>query len=156
MKIYLGADHAGFKLKEFIKRELRGNFLDVYDEGAFEENSADDYPDFVDIVARQVAADPENARGIVFGGSGQGEAMCANRYKKVRAAVFYGGPPDIVRLSREHNNANILSLGARFISFEEAKRVVAEWLEIKFSGEDRHIRRNTKLDYKLTNEIPEF
>ncbi len=156
MKIYLGADHAGFKLKESLKRHLQEKGLTVYDEGAFVESPRDDYPDFVDIVAQQVAADPENARGLVFGGSGQGEAMCANRYKKVRAAVYYGGPQDIIRLSREHNNANILSLGARFLTAVEAELVVDMWLGTAFSGADRHIRRIAKLDYKLSPPTHEF
>lgn len=155
MKIFLGTDHAGFKLKEEIKAFLKSENYAVFDEGAFHFDSSDDYPDFVDIVAKQVAADPENNLGIIFGASGQGEAMCANRYKKVRAAVFYGGAEEILKLSREHNNANILSLGARFLDPDLAKRSVKLWLEAKFSGDDRHIRRLAKLDYKLKPE-PQF
>ena len=93
-----------------------------------------------------MAADPENTRGIVLGGSGQGEAMVASRYKGVRAAVYYGGEREIIKLSREHNNANILSLGARFISAEEAKEAVKLWLDTPFSGEERHRRRIEKID----------
>src|SRR3989344_215796 len=111
MKIFLGTDHEGFQLKEAIKRWLKEQSFEVADEGAFEYNEGDDYPDFIDIVAKQVAADPENNRGIIFGGSGQGEAMCANRFARVRTIVYYGGTLDIIKLSREHNNANILSIG---------------------------------------------
>ena len=103
----------------------------VVDENADED---DDYPDFMHIVAKQVAGDPEAHRGIIFGGSGQGEAMVANRYKGVRAAVFYGGSDEIILLSRWHNNANVLSIGARFVSEEEAIKVVKLWLETEFPG----------------------
>ena len=94
--------------------------------------------------AHAVAADPDS-RGIIFGGSGQGEAMAANRIKGVRAAVYYNGPDEIVRLSRQHNNANILSLGARFMSVEEIYNVIDLWLNESFSG-GRHQRRIEKLD----------
>ncbi|MBI2097363.1 MAG: RpiB/LacA/LacB family sugar-phosphate isomerase [Candidatus Vogelbacteria bacterium] len=160
MRIFLGADHAGFELKEKIKVFLRELGHEVADEGAFKFDPADDYPDFMEVVAKQVAADPDS-RGIIFGGTGQGEAMCANRFKRVRAAVYYGSPRaesrgdeslDIIKLSREHNNANILSLGARFVGEAAAKQTIKLWLETSFSGEDRHIRRIAKLDYKLKSE----
>ena len=152
MKVYLGTDHAGFKLKEEIKNFLKVEGHQVFDEGAFELVPGDDYPDFIDIVAKMVASDPDNNFGIIFGASGQGEAMCANRFKHIRAAVYYGGADEIVKLSREHNNANILSLGAKFLDPDMAKRSVKLWLETKFSGDDRHIRRNAKLDYKTEIE----
>ncbi|PJC22454.1 MAG: ribose-5-phosphate isomerase, partial [Candidatus Yonathbacteria bacterium CG_4_9_14_0_2_um_filter_43_16] len=101
--------------------------------------------DFIRPVAEAVAHDPQS-RGIILGGSGQGEAMCANRVKGARAAVYYGGAVDIVVLSREHNDANILSLGARFVETEEAKEVVRVWLETPFSGAEKHARRIAKLD----------
>ncbi len=145
MKIYLGTDHAGFELKEKVKAYLKAQDFDVQDQGAFTVEPADDYPDFIKVVATIVAADPES-RGIIFGGSGQGEAICANRYRRVRATVFYGGSIEVVKLSREHNNGNVLSLGARFISFDEAKTAIDLWLATSFSGDDRHIRRNLKLD----------
>ena len=144
MKIYLGTDHAGFELKEAIKSFLEEKGHDVEDKGAHWYDGEDDYPDFIRPTAEAVAAD-NDSRGIIFGGSGQGEAMCANRVKGVRAAVFYGGPQEIVKLSRQHNNANILSLGARFISEDEALEVVELWLGTTFERE-RHRRRIEKLD----------
>lgn len=145
MKIYIGTDHAGFLHKEEIKNFLLAEGVDVVDYGAetFDEN--DDYPDFISLVAQAVAADVGSA-GIIFGGSGQGEAIVANRTTGVRAVVYYGGPDSIITLSREHNDANILSIGARFVSIEEAKAVVVLWLQTNFSGEERHVRRITKID----------
>ena len=149
--IYLASDHAGFELKEKLKIFLAGLGYETKDLGAFSYDEKDDYPDFVLPAARAVAEDPENNRAIVLGGSGQGEAMAANRLKGVRAAVYYGSPEvekgeRIIKLSREHNNANILSLGARFLSEGEAERVVKLWLETPFSEEESHKRRIAKLD----------
>ncbi len=156
MKIYLGSDHAGFELKEKIKKFLsyEYNKYEVVDFGAFALDPSDDYPDFVRPVALAVANDPENARGIVLGGSGQGEAMVANRISGVRAAVYYGpavalakeggGSDEIIKLSRQHNNANILSLGARFLNEEEVFKAIKLWLDTPFSGDERHKRRIAK------------
>jgi ribose 5-phosphate isomerase B len=108
-------------------------------------NPADDYPNFILPCAKKVAATPES-RGVVLGGSGQGEAMAANRIKGVRAAVYYGGPMDIIKLSRLHNDANVLSLGARFVSVEEAQSALELWLKTPFSEEERHARRIQELD----------
>ncbi len=155
MKIFIGADHAGFEMKEKIKVYLHSLGYETNDEGAFKFDPTDDYPDFIDIVAKMVASDPENHRGIIFGGSGQGEAICANRFKHVRAAVFYGGPSEAIKLSREHNNSNVLSLGARLVELDRAKEIIKLWLDTPFSGDDRHIRRIAKLDYKLKSN-PEF
>src|SRR3989338_1801332 len=110
MTIFLGSDHAGFQLKEKIKKYLQERGETIQDLGAFELNEEDDYPDFVGPVAEAVANDPERSRGIVLGGSGQGEAIAANRFKGVRAALYYGGDKEIVRLSSAHNNANVLAL----------------------------------------------
>lgn len=145
MKIYIGTDHAGFELKESIIPFLRSQRHEVEDLGAHSFESLDDYPDFIRPVAEAVAQN-QNARGIILGGSGQGEAMCANRVKGARAAVYYGGTVDIVVLSREHNDANILAIGARFVEEDEAKEVVRVWLETSFSGEEKHARRIKKLD----------
>lgn len=146
MKIFLGSDHAGFLYKEKIKKYLEGLGEEVFDKGPSECNKDDDYPDFIAPVAREVSNDPKGSRGIILGGSGQGEAMVANRFKNVRAAVFYGGGDEIIKLSREHNNANILSLGARFLSEEEALAAVQLWLKTSFSKEERHERRIEKID----------
>lgn len=152
MKIFLGADHAGFVLKEEVKKWLQQLGYQVSDEGAFNENPDDDYPDFIRIVAARVAANPDQDRGLVFGGSGQGEAMVANRFGRVRAAVYYGGPEKIVLLSRSHNNANILSLGARFISAAQAREAIKLWLETEFPAEERHRRRIAKIDDLIRDE----
>lgn len=144
MKIHLATDHAGLELKNIIKEHLKENGHDVTDHGAHEYDALDDYPDFIFPCAKSVAADPES-RGIILGGSGQGEAMTANRIKGVRAAVFYNGPEEIVKLSREHNNANILSLGARFMNQTEIYDVIEMWLAEPFEG-GRHQRRIEKLD----------
>ena len=141
--IYLGADHAGFQLKEDIKRYLDELGMEVEDLGAHELDENDDYPDYVLPVAKKVAS-LGDARGIVFGGSGQGENMAANKIKGIRSAVYYGGPLDVVKLSRQHNNANILSLGARFIDTEQAKEAVKLWLETEFEG-GRHEKRLQKI-----------
>jgi len=146
MKIYLAADHAGFPLKEKVKSYLKAVGYQVEDQGAFALNPADDYPDFVELAAKLVAAEPETSQGIVFGASGQGEAIAANRFKGVRAAVYYGGREEILTLSREHNNANMLSLGAKFLTEEEALQAIKLWLATAWSGAERHQRRLKKID----------
>ncbi len=144
MNIHLATDHAGLELKNAIKEYLIGKGHEVTDHGAHEYDAQDDYPDFIFPCARAVAANPEN-RGIILGGSGQGEAMAANRIKGVRAAVYYGSEREIARLSREHNNSNVLSLGARFISEQEIYDIIETWLDEPFEGR-RHQRRIDKLD----------
>ena len=146
MKIVIGSDHAGFILKEALKKYLEELGHEVEDKGAFSLDPEDDYPDFMIPAAEAVAKDPENIRGILIGGSGQGEAMVANRFAGVRAAVYYGGNKEIVRLSREHNNANMLALGARFMSADEAKHALEVWLCTPFPAPDggRHVRRIAK------------
>ena len=144
MIIHLATDHAGLELKDLIKTYLLNKGFEVKDHGAHEYDPQDDYPDFIFPCAKAVAKDIDS-RGIILGGSGQGEAMAANRIKGVRAAVFYNGPQKIIKLSREHNNANILSLGARFMTEEEMHNVINIWLKEPFGG-DRHQRRIDKLD----------
>ena len=144
MKIHLATDHAGLELKDKIKQHLNESGHDVIDHGAYEYDALDDYPDFIFPCAKAVAED-SRSRGIILGGSGQGEAMAANRIKGVRTAVFYNGPKEIIELSRQHNNANILSLGARFMSEEEIYRIIEIWFDTDFE-EGRHQSRIDKLD----------
>jgi ribose 5-phosphate isomerase B len=145
MKIHIATDHAGLDLKNIIRDYLISKGHEVTDHGAHEYDALDDYPDYIFPCAKAVASDLES-RGIILGGSGQGEAMAANRVKGVRAAVFYNGPVEIVKLSREHNNANILSLGARFMTEDEIYNVIEMWLDEPFGG-GRHQRRIDKLDF---------
>ena len=141
--IVLATDHAGFELKEAVKKSLLKLGFEVKDFGALEYEPTDDYPDFINPAAKFISEN-DNTMGIIFGGSGQGEAMAANRVKGVRAAVFYNGPSEIVKLSREHNNANILSLGARFMTEDEIHSILEMWLSEPF-GEGRHQKRIDKL-----------
>ena len=159
MKVFLAADHAGFTLKNALAEHIRTLGYEVEDVGAFASDPDDDYPDFVTVLAKRVA-DETDARGIIVSGSGQGEAMCANRVKGVRAAVFYGPRRvtvaldiegghsedgyDAVRLPRRHNNANVLSIGARFVSGDDADEAVRIFLETPFSDSPRHARRLAK------------
>ena len=144
MKIHLATDHAGLKLKDKIKLYLTELGHEVIDHGAHEYDALDDYPDFIFPCAKAVAQD-DQSRGIILGGSGQGEAMAANRIKGIRAAVYYNGPEEIIELSRQHNNANILSLGARFMSEKEIYRIIEIWFDTDFEA-GRHQRRINKLD----------
>ena len=142
--IVLATDHAGFELKEAVKKSLLELGFEVKDFGALEYEPTDDYPDFINPAAKFISEN-DNAMGIIFGGSGQGEAMAANRFKGVRAAVFYDGPNEIINLSRLHNNANVLSFGSRFIDAERAKELIKQWLSVEFEG-GRHQKRIEKLD----------
>jgi len=141
--IVLATDHAGFELKEHVKRFLIKKGYDIKDFGALEYDGLDDYPDFILPAAKYISE--HKLIGIIFGGSGQGEAMAANRINGIRAAVFYNGPDEIVELSRLHNNANILSIGARFVSNQEVEKVIELWLSTDFE-EGRHKKRINKLD----------
>ncbi|MFZ2500579.1 MAG: RpiB/LacA/LacB family sugar-phosphate isomerase [Minisyncoccia bacterium] len=158
-KIYFASDHAGFALKQALLEYVRTSGYEAEDMGAFVLDPRDDYPDFVTPCAKRVATEP-GSFGIVVGGSGQGEAMCANRVKGARAAVFYGEMPvtisldiegghsedgyDLVRLARRHNDANILSIGARFVSGEDAVEAVRIFLSTPSSDAPRHAHRLAK------------
>lgn len=161
MKIALTTDHAGFEalsaLRTFIESE--GHECVYYGPPAYDAD--DDYPDYM-FPAAQAVANEECERGIIMGGSGQGEAMAANRIKGVRCALFYGpitakmaidvtgassdDPYEIVKLSRQHNDANVLSLAGRFLTIDEMQTAVKTWLATPFTGEERHSRRIQKLD----------
>ncbi len=145
MTIFLAADHAGFELKEFIKKELESGGHTIVDKGAYALEPSDDYPPYMKAATIEVQKNPES-RGILFGGSGEGEAIVANRFRGVRAVVYYGGSKKIIVLSREHNDANILSIGARFLSKEEALEAVLLWIQTPFSGDERHARRIKEID----------
>jgi len=146
MTIYLASDHAGFELKNHLAEFLGAMGFTVVDKGPFSLDEFDDYPDFMKPVAEEILKDPEHTRGIIIGGSGQGEAITVNRFKWIRAAVYYGGSLDVVRISREHNDTNILSLGARFMNENEAEAAVKLWLKTSFTGDERHKRRIAKID----------
>lgn len=142
MKIYIGADHGGYKLKEELKKYLAEFGHEIEDMGAHTLNPQDDYPDFVFPVAEKVAQDPQSI-GIVLGRSGVGEAIAANKVKGIRAALVWN--EQVAVKAREHSDANILSLGADFIDKETAKRIVKIFLETQFSQEERHRRRIGKI-----------
>ena len=163
-KVYFASDHAGFALKNALIEHVRTLGYDVEDMGAFMLDSNDDYPDFVTPLTQKVSEENARAvgaaRGVIIGGSGQGEVMCANRVSGIRAAVFYGPRRvtealdieggrsedgyDAVRLPRMHNDANVLSIGARFVSGNEADEAVRIFLETPFSDSPRHARRIAK------------
>lgn len=145
MKVILGSDHAGYELKEYLKKVLQENGISYEDVGPHEYVKTDDYPDYCIKAAEIVAADLDDNLGIVLGYSGQGEAFSANKVKGIRAVVYYGSQPEIIKLSRVHNNANVLSLGAGFLKKEDAKAAILEWLKTEFTHEERHERRIKKV-----------
>ncbi|RKS77232.1 ribose 5-phosphate isomerase B [Actinomadura pelletieri DSM 43383] len=152
MRVFLGTDHAGFELKEHLVSWLKENGHEAVDCGAFAYDAVDDYPPFVLRAAERTAAEP-GTLGIVIGGSGNGEAMAANKVKGVRAALVWN--EDTARLAREHNDANVISLGARQHDPETATRFVELFIETPYSGDERHTRRITMLgDYETTGELP--
>jgi ribose 5-phosphate isomerase B len=142
--IYIASDHAGVELKQKLIKHLKETGQEVEDCGAHVMDPEDDYPDFIYPCAVKVSQNP-GSMGIVIGGSGQGEAIVANKVKGIRAAVYYGGHEDIITLSRQHNNANVLSLGARFLSPEQAERAVDLWIATGFEA-GRHQRRVDKIN----------
>lgn len=161
MKIALATDHAGFEQLRVLQAYLESQGHQCVNYGPTAFAADDDYPDFIFPAARAlISGDCEKA--IIMGGSGQGEAMAANRIKGVRAAVYYGPATpqgaidasggaasdefEILRLSRQHNDANVLSLAARFLSQPQIEQAVTLWLGTPFSGEERHSRRIEKLD----------
>jgi ribose 5-phosphate isomerase B len=160
MKIYFGADHAGFELKRDLIAHVQSLGYEAEDCGALTLDPQDDYPSFIAAAARKLSLDAQagsDSRAIVIGASGQGEAIVANRFKSVRCALYYGAGGrrqvdlsgkelNMLASTREHNDANTLSLGARFLSTDEAKDVVGEWLKTPFSGEERHLRRIKQID----------
>lgn len=148
MKIYLATDHAAFELKEFVKNELTNGGYDVEDCGALQFDPHDDYPDLIKIAAQKVGSDP-GSFGVVFGKSGTGEAIVANKINGVRAVIAFN--EENVRLSREHNNANVISIGSQFITNEKAVTLIKLFIHTAFTNEERHVRRIEKI-HQLENE----
>ena len=151
--ILLGSDHAGFELKQELLSFLQRENFQVQDMGPLRFDPEDDYPDTLLPLLQKLAAQSKACAAIVIGGSGQGEAIFANRFPHVRAAVYYHPNLEIARLSREHNDSNVLSLGARFLKPEEARHAVLLWLKTPFTGGVRHARRIEKIE-TLTRERP--
>ena len=159
-KIYIATDHAGYELKNLLVTFLQSSGHDVVDCGAHEYDVADDYPGLIAGAARKLSQDVvagHDSRAVVIGASGQGEAMVANRFKGVRCALYYGAPKssqidaagkelNMLQSTRIHNNANAISLGARFLTPEEAKEALSLWLGTEFSNEERHARRVVQID----------
>jgi len=148
-KIYLGTDHAGFELKEAVRQMLEQDGYDVEDMGAYQFDAVDDYPDFIYPAAKMVSEDPDNSYGMVFGGSGNGEAMLANKLPNVRCALCWD--EFTIEASREHNNANMLSLGSRTMTTERALKLIKLWLATEFAGDERHVRRIDKIKHLENN-----
>ncbi|WP_196492746.1 ribose 5-phosphate isomerase B [Ehrlichia ruminantium] len=144
-KIFISSDHAGVELRLLIKLYLEDLNYVVEDYGCITSNVTVDYPDYVQDVVQCVISD-DSGVGILICGTGIGMSIVANRYKKIRAALCYS--TEIAKFAREHNNANILCLGARYITYEEAKLIVHEFLNTKFS-EGRHAQRVKKIDSYL-------
>lgn len=152
MRVYLGSDHAGFDLKNHLVQWLKEAYHEPVDCGPLIYDAEDDYPPFCLRAAERTAADPE-ALGIVIGGSGNGEAIAANKVKGVRAALAWS--EQTAELGREHNNANVISIGGRMHTEDEATRFVEIFLNTPYSGADRHTRRIEMLsDYEITGELP--
>lgn len=161
MKIAVATDHAGFEHLKHLKEYLAAEGHECQDFGPASFDEADDYPDFIFPAAKAVASG-ECEVGIILGGSGQGEAMAANRVKGVRCTLFYGpvtaktavdaegntsdDPYEILKLSRQHNHANMLSLSGRFLDIDETKQAIKTWLSTPYSDAERHARRVRKLD----------
>ena len=143
MKIFIGTDHAGFELKNKLYEYLINKGHDVVDVGPFEYEKLDDYPDFAFEVATKVIGE-DDSKGILICTSGQGMAMAANRVRGIRAAVVWD--EEAAKHSREHNDANVISLPGKRVSEEEAKKIIDTWLETEFTNEERHKRRIAKIE----------
>ena len=152
VRVYLGSDHAGFKLKGDLIEWLRQAGHEPVDCGPSAERDDDDYPPYVMRAAAGTIGDP-GSLGIVIGGSGNGEQIAANKIRGVRAALAFS--EDTARLARQHNNANVLSLGAREYPVDQAVAFMRVFVETAFSGESRHVRRLAMIaDYEATGELP--
>lgn len=154
MRIHIGGDHAAYELQRELVTWLADEGHEVVDHGPVDYDELDDYPVFVLRAAEAVAAD-EGALGIVLGGSGNGEQMAANKVRGVRAALAYN--PELAQLAREHNDARVLSIGARMNSVGEAKEMVSVFLGTEFSGAERHQRRIDMMSaYEREGTLPDL
>lgn len=154
MRVHIGGDHAAYELHQALVSWLTGEGHEVMDHGPTEYDEQDDYPVYVLRAAEAVAADPAS-RGIVLGGSGNGEQMAANKVRGIRAALCYD--EELARLAREHNDAQIISIGARMASVEQATAMVEVFLATEFSGEQRHRRRIEMVSaYEVDGTLPEL
>ncbi|MDT0446770.1 ribose-5-phosphate isomerase [Streptomyces johnsoniae] len=152
MRVYLGSDHAGYELKAHLTDWLKGHGHDPVDCGPHQFDAQDDYPPFCLRAAERAAAEP-GALGIVIGGSGNGEAIAANKVAGVRCALAWS--EETARLGRQHNDANVLSIGSRMHSTDEATSFVAVFLATPYSGEERHSRRIGMLTaYEADGTLP--
>ncbi|CAN5191419.1 ribose-5-phosphate isomerase [soil metagenome] len=155
MRVHLGSDHAGLELKEHLLNWLADHGHEVVDHGPFVYDALDDYPVFCLRAAEAVADDADSltSLGIVIGGSGNGEAIAANKVKGVRAALAWS--EETAMLAREHNDANVVSVGGRMHTLEDLTRLVEVFLTTEYSQEDRHSRRIGMLaDYEKTGNLP--
>ncbi len=146
MKVHIATDHAGLDFKIKLVEHLRLSGHEVIDHGAYDYNALDDYPDFIIPAAEAVAKDPESGKttfGVIFGGSGNGEQIAANKVRGIRAALVWS--EDTAMLARQHNNANIVSIGARQHSEQEVLRLIDIFITESFSGDERHARRIAKI-----------
>jgi ribose 5-phosphate isomerase B len=154
MRVYLGSDHAGFELKQHLAEHLGKQGHDVVDVGPHVYDPEDDYPPFCLNAGARVVADP-GTLGIVIGGSGNGEQIAANKVEGVRAALAW--KVEIAQLARQHNDANVLAIGAREHSLDEASTFADAFLTTPFSGNERHARRIAQLtEYERTRQLPEL
>jgi ribose 5-phosphate isomerase B len=152
MRVHIGSDHAGFELKNHLVQHLSAAGHDVVDHGPAVYDAVDDYPPYC-LRTGQAVVDEPGSLGIVIGGSGNGEQIAANKVKGVRAVLAWS--TDTARLGREHNNANVISVGARMHTEEEATGFVETFLATDYSGEERHTRRIDMLSgYESTGELP--
>ena len=151
MRIHIGSDHAGLEFKNELIAHLVAKGHDVTDHGPYEYDALDDYPDFCIPCAEAVAKDASSL-GIVLGGSGNGEQIAANKVKGVRAALVWS--IETAKLAREHNNANVISLGQRLHDADFVKQLIDTFIATKFPGDERHVRRIDKIsNYEVTGEI---
>ncbi len=152
MRVHLGTDHAGYELKTHLVGWLRSHGHEPVDHGAADYDSEDDYPPYVIRAAGAVAADPAS-RGVVIGGSGNGEAIAAKKVRGVRAALAWSA--ETAKLARQHNDANVISLGARMHTLDDATRLVEIFLGTPFSDDPRHARRIAMIaHYEETGKPP--